>query len=231
MIEFSLDRIDTKREIKQATLSLYRIKFADSVGYDNTEEVSSVRELYRTEFINIDESYFIWYPNYWQPLLDAGSELIDTFDAEDNMAKGWEHYDITEVVKDSLGSERNRVNLMLKMRNEKKSYNRLATYAYESDDTTNGDISGIDPEKVAQYPKVTIVYKNGDALLTEKHTIQLTGVMDRISLFALNGQLIRTFENRSIETVKNNVTGDISPGAYVLRWNNNGQTGKLLTRF
>lgn len=231
MIEFSLDRVDTKREIKQATLSLYRIKFADSVGYDNTEEVSSVRELYRTEFINIDESYFIWYPNYWRPLLDADSELIDTFDAEDNMVKGWEHYDITQVVKDSLGSERNRVNLMLKMRDEKKSYNRLATYGYESDDTASGDISGVDPEKVAQYPKVTIVYKNTDALLLEKNNVNLTEIKDEVIIYTLKGRLIRKLRNKALSDVKNHRIGDISPGMYVVQWKSVGQSGKSIVRY
>ncbi len=159
------------------------------------------------------ESYFdMFYPYYWP---EYGA-LIDTFDAEDNFTPGYEHFNITEVVKDSLKSKNKRVKMVLKVRDETKSYNRFVDYKSDWDNAVQTDTIGQHDTTIAQWPKLTIVYDGPTSIIKEKKLNQ-SGSVKSVEIFNMNGRKIGNYKinhNNQVITILNKK----SNGFYFVRY-------------
>jgi len=198
---------------------LYRKKYTDSIGYLETAFHSSVRELYRSSFIDIAETYDVWYPNYWDQSTAALGALVDTFDAVDNKTPGWEEYNITEVVKDSLLSDRKKAAFILKLRDEFKSYSRLVDYQTDLDNTTMIDTATLDPQycDYTKFPYVQVVYGPGVSVVKRRITLNNTS-SGLIAIYSVSGRLLQSVNVPSgteyLQVLKNL---GYSSGAYIVQ--------------
>lgn len=142
----------------------------------------------------------MYYPYYWP---DYGT-LIDTFDAEDNFTPGHEHYDITEVVKDSLKSVNKNVRMVLKVRDETKSYNRMVNYRSDWDNAVQTDTIGQHDTTIAQWPKLTIVYEGAVSMSSMKSIkYSYDDKIEKIKVFNASGREIGTHEVSNMKMVEN----------------------------
>lgn len=160
------------------------------------------------------ETYDVWHPDPWPAFAASEGELVDSYDSDSDVEVGWEEYDITKVVKDSLGTERNMVSFILRLRDETPSYNRLISYNSDGDNSQPFDSTKVSADALAKFPYVKVVYEGGISIITKIKSPVVTD-FSSVKIYNTNGRFMGSFPLNERASL-NKVMSTLSRGVYVL---------------
>ncbi len=175
---------------------------------NDTAHNSMMRDLYRSDSADIRDDYF----SYWEtPPWNLPAYVGGILDSSSKTTVGaWDTFDITPVVLDSLRTERKKVTLLLKMRDETETTSRIMFYWADYPDSILDDPTYTGSQAMVVYsPKTPITEKPAK--------YQAGGGITGLTIFTANGRMIASSQGRSVPTADQLLKGSPA-GIYVIRY-------------
>lgn len=178
---------------------VYKWAYVEEAGYSNK------RDLHRTSKINIKDDYF----SYWETppwlLPPYEPQIVDSSNRPDSAA--WDTFNITQVVKDSLNTQRKKVNFVLKLRDETETTSRKIQYRPDYLSDSDQGYTG---------SKLMVVYSQATKL-DFKQIVHSSIKIKVIAVYSVNGKLICR-ENITERSAVGRLTDRLAQGSYLFNF-------------